>query len=332
MSNSKLINSKFINYLRRNLVLSLDLDNFEISLVIATHLLKLNMKTVKKHLLSKLIGYYCQYIALLYPDNLLDIYNIWNKLLDNNDLELLQNLIQFQINTKTNHLQKMMTIYSHPNIDIPTPPLDNIIWNKQLPLDTNNLKHNMLSFIYYLNLDSYSCLKYVFNILQLSKKEKSDTRFIHWKPKMITNTQKILGKCQKGEYAIWEYLLSTVDNKQLLTQLEILFLFYYKLNDKKHFLICAVILVLLFRKKRLHKKPYKIINNINIDTYLDLNMRTQFLNNNLPLTINSIQFIDNYTEPNDLKKYNQIKKPIKKKKLITLTNENELIMDPIPIN
>ena len=54
MSNSKLINSKFINYLRRNLVLSLDLDNFEISLVIATHLLKLNMKTVKKHLLSKI--------------------------------------------------------------------------------------------------------------------------------------------------------------------------------------------------------------------------------------------------------------------------------------
>jgi hypothetical protein len=322
--------TKSINIFRKELLNSLKSNNTEVSLIISIHLIEMNEATITRHLISRLISNYCEYVCILYPENLSDIYGIWCNLLSKMDYNELQKLIQLQIQDKTSHLQKIISVYS--NIEIKPPNLESTVWESyQITDDSDNLRQNMLCFIAYYNQDSYNCLKYVFNIINLSKnREKSAKRFNNWKPSKISNKQKLLGKCQKGEYAIWEYLLLNSPTK-LLNYIEILFLFYYKLNDKKIYLICAVVLILLSKKKRLMQNKYKNIKPIEISNYLKIDSRHQYLNKHLPQQSKFIDFPDNLTEQIDLDRYYKIIKKTKKK-IITLNNENELIMDPIPIN
>ena len=281
---------------------------------------------------SKLISNYCEFQGLIFPGNLKDIYDLWCKLILKIDYIDLQKLILYQINSeKTGHLEKLVTIYSNQeNVKL----LINcdVKWTSELEGDSDELKQNMLCFIKCLNNKSYHSLSYVFNIITLSKnRQKSGIRFVNWQPTQIKNRQKLLGKCQKGEYAIWEYLLLHCDNN-LLINLEILFLFYYKLNDKKIYLICAVVLFLLYNNNPINKLiDNKLIDNklINISPFLDKCTRMEYLNTKLPQIENPIELIDKLTDKNHLERYYKIKKPGKKKQ-ITLTNENELIMDPIP--
>ena len=219
-------------------------------------------------------------------------------------------------------------VYNDTLLD--TLELDNL-WEDMLEKDHLTLKPLMDKFIYCIKNKDIRAYSLVHKIISLGKnKSRFGQRFKGW----VYDNEKPLSGRFKAEYAIWEYLFKIISNypngEKLLTNLKVLFKWYYQKTDNIIYIIHAISYFI----DDLDWDSHENVTSLDDDKITSYYTQVNYENFNISGNITKRDYLLYINDNTDDIIYNIFKESnrkgvVRKNIVISDNNEEELQEDPI---